>query len=620
MTRSPNVSGNISAMSNSRLKFCVAVCLLSGLMVTPTLAQAQSCTGTFTITDNGGAANYSLNSSADRLLINSGTFTGNINNFAAGATICVNPGATFAPSNISNPSGGITNLGTSSFNNLALNTGFSFSNLAGLTTFASNPNFNGQTTFYNAPNAEVRFISSLQFGGNSSLNNEGLMNFSADFQNNLGSTVVNNNRMQFSGGNFNPQGAFTNNGQVVGAGFINVNSGSTLINNCSLLANNGFNNNSGNTQNYGYILVKGISGFPADLWQNNQPFFQGPNGVVSGKRFSNNSAITSAAGGGGRYFFEKSAGYAENVHTINQGPFTGSAANPTVFYDTTQSAPPNIFDVQNTAPTNTIRQFFTPPTEFEILSSCSAVFAPTADVVVTKSAPSTVLQGSTITYQIVIVNNGPSAVTGLSLTDTVPGSIGSVAWSCSATGAADCNTATAGTGASGTGNNISLSNLQLNAGAGNQINLTVTGTALVSGTVTNQVSIALPSGVTDPDPNNNTSTASTSVTPTVNLQISKTNGQTVLAAGSVTNYTITVSNTGLSAANGATLRDIPSAGLVCTSITCNTAASTTACPAAGNGVGQLSISNVTNAGVLLDLPANSTLSFNVSCNVVATGQ
>lgn len=126
MTRSPNVSGNTSAMSIYLIKFCVAVCLMSGLMLTPTLAQAQSCTGTFTITDNGGAANYSLNSSADRLLINSGTFTGNINNFAVGATICVNPGATFAPSNISNPSGSITNLGTSSFNNLALNTGFSF--------------------------------------------------------------------------------------------------------------------------------------------------------------------------------------------------------------------------------------------------------------------------------------------------------------------------------------------------------------------------------------------------------------------------------------------------------------------------------------------------------------
>ncbi len=196
---------------------CMCVWLLPGLV------WAQSCTGTFTITDNGGSANYSLGST-DALLINSGSFSGNITNLAYGARICVNPAAVFQPGSINNANGSLTNLGISVLPNLALGTGFDFSNLSGTTTFSSNPNFNGTTNFYNADGAWVNWNVSLQFGGNSTMVNDGTMSFAADFQNNLGTTVINNNRMGFSEGNLNPTGVFTNNGQVVGAGFININS------------------------------------------------------------------------------------------------------------------------------------------------------------------------------------------------------------------------------------------------------------------------------------------------------------------------------------------------------------------------------------------------------------
>ena len=605
-------------LPRSAFKWVLLIAL--ALFVVPA-ALAQNCTGTFTITDNGGGTNYNLNSNADRLLINSGTYNGTIGNFASGSQICVNPGATFNPSQINNANGSLTNRGVSTLPNLSLGTGFSFSNLLGTTTFVSNPNFNGQTNFYNATGARVIFISSMQFGGNSTMVNDGTVTFQADFQNQVGSSVTNNNRFDFNGGNLNPSGAFTNNGQVVGAGFININSGSTVINNCSFLARNGFNNNSGNTQNFGFILVEGVTGFPSDLWQNNAAFFQGPNGVVSGKRYINSSPIT----GGGKYYFEKSAGYAENVHTINQGSFAGTTGTPTVFFDTTQSSAPNIFDVQNINPTNTVRSSFVPPTINDVLTSCSPVFAPQADVSVTKSAPASVLRTGSITYTLVVRNAGPSDVAGISLLDNVPASITGVNWACTANGAADCDTVAAGTGASGSGNAVSLPNIRVSAGASNNVTVVVTGVATVAGTVTNTVSLTLPSNVQDPTTGNNSDTAVTSVLLNALLSIAKSNGVNSVTAGGTTDYLITVSNAGPDAANNSLLKDLAGSGLVCASATCTSTTGGASCPAGlplGAQVAAADVANFFNGTGLLipNFPATSMVNVGVSCSVTATGQ
>jgi len=110
--------------------------------------------------------------------------------------------------------------------------------------------------------------------------------------------------------------------------------------------------------------------------------------------------------------------------------------------------------------------------------------------------------------------------------------------------------------------------------------------------------------------------------PLVNVSVSKSNSVSTVTAGSNTAYTIAVVNGGPSAANGSTLTDTPSAGLNCTSVSCIGTSGGAACPTVGTGAGQLSISNLIAPGLGVttsSLPANSTVTFSVTCEVTATG-
>lgn len=110
--------------------------------------------------------------------------------------------------------------------------------------------------------------------------------------------------------------------------------------------------------------------------------------------------------------------------------------------------------------------------------------------------------------------------------------------------------------------------------------------------------------------------------PLVNVSVSKSNGVSTVTAGSNTVYTITVANGGPSAADGSTLTDTPSTGLNCTSVSCTGTSGGAACPVGGAGAGQLSIANLITPGsgvTITSLPASSTVTFSVTCGVVATG-
>ncbi|WP_198170560.1 beta strand repeat-containing protein [Deinococcus arboris] len=178
-----------------------------------------------------------------------------------------------------------------------------------------------------------------------------------------------------------------------------------------------------------------------------------------------------------------------------------------------------------------------------------------ADLAITKTGPASAFQGATVTYIIRARNNGPSAVTGATIADTVPASLTNVSWTCAGTGTATCATA------SGTGNSISLgANLPVDTGNVNYVTLTVTGTASTNGTVTNTATIAAPAGVTDSPTTNNTSTAAFPVTAQVtctNLYAlvggdfsgsTANNGNEIRAVGDTTNVLgdliTTVPNTG----------------------------------------------------------------------------
>jgi uncharacterized repeat protein (TIGR01451 family) len=101
-----------------------------------------------------------------------------------------------------------------------------------------------------------------------------------------------------------------------------------------------------------------------------------------------------------------------------------------------------------------------------------------------------------------------------------------------------------------------------------------------------------------------------------NLSVTKDNGTLTLVAGTSTTYTVTFANAGPSAANNSIVSDSASAGLnACTVLSCTPAGSPApaACPATP--------ANLLIAGgtAIPAFPSNSSVTFLVRCNVIATG-
>ena len=113
------------------------------------------------------------------------------------------------------------------------------------------------------------------------------------------------------------------------------------------------------------------------------------------------------------------------------------------------------------------------------------------------------------------------------------------------------------------------------------------------------------------------STCTFTNTRSANLAITKTNGVNSVIAGSSTTYTITVTNSGPSDADGSLLKDPLATGLNCTQASCTGVSGGASCPTAGS----VTIASLQGAGISLPgLPASSTVTFSVVCGVTATGQ
>jgi uncharacterized repeat protein (TIGR01451 family) len=236
-----------------------------------------------------------------------------------------------------------------------------------------------------------------------------------------------------------------------------------------------------------------------------------------------------------------------------------------------------------------------------------------ADMVITKTtANATPVAGGTFTYTIVIGNNGPSAVTNATWTDTLPAGLGTIT----------NIVPTGGITAAAAGNTISGTS-SLPAGQVATVTFQVSVANSATGNLTNSASVLPPVGTTELVPGNNSSSAVVTVGQVANLSVSKTDGTLNVNAGGTTAYTITYSNGGPSAANGSIVRDAVSAGLVCTTVTCTTTTGGASCPSTlplGNAV----LSGATNffatGETIGTFPANSSVTLIVNCNVTATGQ
>jgi uncharacterized repeat protein (TIGR01451 family) len=109
------------------------------------------------------------------------------------------------------------------------------------------------------------------------------------------------------------------------------------------------------------------------------------------------------------------------------------------------------------------------------------------------------------------------------------------------------------------------------------------------------------------------------------LSVTKTNAVTSLVAGSTTAYTVTFSNTGAFPADNAIIKDSPSAGLSCTSVTCVSVTGAASCPVGlplGVATAVGAVPNLFNGtGIAITtFPGASSVNLRVDCGVTATGQ
>jgi uncharacterized repeat protein (TIGR01451 family) len=214
----------------------------------------------------------------------------------------------------------------------------------------------------------------------------------------------------------------------------------------------------------------------------------------------------------------------------------------------------------------------TDPTPNNNTSTTTTTINPIADLAVVKTGTATVNAGGTVTYSLVITNNGPSAANGATVSDPAVANFTAASLTCSGLGGAICPA------------NLTLAALQAGTLAiptlpsGGSLTLTLTGTAGPNGgTIVNNVNVSTPPGTTDPTPNNNTSTTTTTITPASDLSIVKTGSTNVNAGGSVS-YNLVITNNGPSAANGATVSDPAVANFTATSVFCSSSSGGAACP------------------------------------------
>jgi uncharacterized repeat protein (TIGR01451 family) len=189
-----------------------------------------------------------------------------------------------------------------------------------------------------------------------------------------------------------------------------------------------------------------------------------------------------------------------------------------------------------------------------VVTPLTAVF----DVGVTKNGPATAIPGSAtdIVYTIAVTNpTGPSTATNVTVTDTLPAGV--TFQSATLNGIAITPTIA--------GQVLTFTIPAITAGTpGNQslvITARVTAPTL-TGTIVNNVTVA---ATGDSNAANNTASFTTNLTPNVDVNVQKTVNSANATPGASLTYTITVNNTGPSAAAGVTLTDVLPTGLAFTS-------------------------------------------------------
>jgi len=236
-----------------------------------------------------------------------------------------------------------------------------------------------------------------------------------------------------------------------------------------------------------------------------------------------------------------------------------------------------------------------------VYGSCCCVMA---DLGVTKSVDNaSTLVGQDVTYTITITNSGPDAADGATITDVLP--VGFTVDLIVKSEAGGAVTTTPSEASLAAGHTITT------FPAGGSVTITVIGTYSGIGTFNNTATVAVPVGVSDPVSGNNTATAPHTAVLLANLAVTKSVLPATAQVGTPFTYTVTVSNTGPSAANGAIVTDVLPAGFTVTGIV--------ATYGSGAAGGTPTAGDLAAGYAITTLPMGGSVSFAITGTVATVG-
>lgn len=266
-----------------------------------------------------------------------------------------------------------------------------------------------------------------------------------------------------------------------------------------------------------------------------------------------------------------SAGATGTGNTLNAIANIPAAAGNKIIFTITGKANPAF----NGSISNTASVTATEPNSPSPTSTVNTIASRTPVLSITKSGPSSINAGETITYTVIVSNNSASDALNLAISDLVPATVSGVSWTASTTGNAQVIGAL-----TGSGNTINL-NGNVASGAGNQIRVVVTGkvAAGFSGSLTNTAKVTPAEAGTG----SASATATTNVTRIPVLTIQK-NGPATLSAGQAIIYTISVKNISQANATASVITDaIPASILNPSWMASTTGTATVTAGATGTG-------------------------------------
>ena len=199
-----------------------------------------------------------------------------------------------------------------------------------------------------------------------------------------------------------------------------------------------------------------------------------------------------------------------------------------------------------------------------------------ADISVTKTdGVSTYVAGGSTTYTITVGNAGPDDAFNVTIADTAPAYCAITGWTCSESGGAACPNP------SGSGDINELVAL-ISVGGSLTYSVDMSIDAGATGTLINTVNAN--SVIPDPDlDNNSASDANNSPGSSADIAVSKSDGASTYDAGSITTYTVTVSNAGPDHAVNLTVTDTAPSGTTINAWQCSPSSGATCPNSAGTG-------------------------------------